>query len=370
MQAIKALIEKFWAGTATDVEKRQLFDWMNNKDSEWQQLMEEEYYVELNKKLQDSLHQEGPGQPEQVLEKLHQQIAEWERRGQEDGRPDDAGKIVWLPRLTRWAAAAVILIGLGFGIFRYAAMKNRPTIAVQQEMKRTRLLRQEMNRGVGMQHILLQDGSVVDLSPGSEVTYYEPFDTARELTVNGKALFKVVNNPASPFIVYAKGVATRVLGTKFIVNTQDTGRVSVLLLEGKVSVHTLPGSGIAMKDTYLAPGQQLAVDLGSKDWAVGKWKPVDTSLAGGAIKRHVEPRAAEYACVFNKTPLSEVFRQLSRHYKTRILFNTQDLEGQSFTGKILKTDQLEVALSVICNTNELGFRSDNGDIVINKQRQQ
>lgn len=367
MQEIKALIEKFWAGTATEVEKKRLFEWMNSNGGEWQQLLEKEYGSGVMGKLRAVQQGQLHGRSEETLEKLHRQIEEWEsgKLGAGEGLAG-RGKIAWLIRRTRWVAAAVILIGVGFGIFRYVSLKNRPADVVSSEIKNTGRSRQEVNRGTTVQRILLQDGSVVDLYPGSEVTYQEPFDTTRELTVNGKALFKVAGNPRVPFIVYAKGFATRVLGTEFIVNTQTAQRVSVLLLKGKVSVHAMPGSGVAMKDIYLAPGQLLAVDLESKNYAVEKWAAADTGLAGNVVRKSTERPAIGYACIFNKTPLPEVFRQLSQHYKTHILFDKQDLEGQSFTGKILKTDQLQVALSVICNTNDLTFRTENGNIIINK----
>ncbi|GGB04777.1 FecR family protein [Puia dinghuensis] len=359
MQEIRSLIEKFWAGSATDDEKQRLIELMAGYDQEWVRTLEAEFRAQLNKEPEDRT----PGETQRILEQLHKKIAVME-----GDQPAGKGKILPFLRPLRWIAAAAIPLALGIAMLWHSPGKNNQTATVRRESPKTRQLRQYANPDTTVQHILLPDSSALDLYPGSQAAYYEPFDTARAITVNGKALFKVTSGPHAPFTVYSKGIATSVLGTKFMVIARDDNRVSVLLMEGKVRVQAMPGTGIEMQGVYLAPGQKLAVNMASKDYVVGKWQPADTGSVTNKPTMHTRKPEAIYACVFDKTPLARVFSTLSDYYKVRIIVNAQDLEGQSFTGKILRTDQLQTALSVICNTNDLTFRTDNGDIIINKQK--
>jgi transmembrane sensor len=56
----------------------------------------------------------------------------------------------------------------------------------------------------------------------------------------GEAHFQVAKNPARPFVVVARGVEIRAVGTAFSVGLEST-RVEVLVTEGQVAVETASG---------------------------------------------------------------------------------------------------------------------------------
>lgn len=84
----------------------------------------------------------------------------------------------------------------------------------------------------------------VSLSEGSAVTMNT--DTAlrpslgpalrRIDLLRGEALFDVAKDPARPFVVFARGVQVRAVGTSFTVRIYDDGRVDVAVREGVVEV--------------------------------------------------------------------------------------------------------------------------------------
>ncbi len=358
MQEIRLLIEKFWAGTATPEEKKRLFKLMQDKGLEWQHLLESEYRQELN----SDQHSISSGPSGQLLEQLHRQIES------ETHIPALQNKrMLQLRPWMRWAAAAAIITGITLGVYRLIPPGKRPADLAAKEIKATRRLRQQVNGGKTAERLVLEDGSVIDLYPGSGLTYYEPFSNTRNISLYGKAQFNVARKPGAPFSVHTGGFITTALGTTFIVNTLEDSQVSMVLIEGSIFVHATPESGMPMKDVYLTPGQELAINSKVKNYALREWKAAGAT-ANNIRRLHRAP-SADDAFVFNKTPLAKVFQQLADHYKMRIIFDGPDVAGLSFTGSIKQTDDLQAVLSIICNTNDLTFSSGNGEINISKQKQ-
>lgn len=106
--------------------------------------------------------------------------------------------------------------------------------------------------------IVLSDGSEVMLNCGSSLRYTSGFiGKNREVYLNGEAFFKVVHDPAHPFIVHTNRVKVQVLGTSFNVRAYATDANSAIsVATGKVGV-----SGHKTKAAYLLlPGDQLSLN--------------------------------------------------------------------------------------------------------------
>lgn len=96
----------------------------------------------------------------------------------------------------------------------------------------------------------LVDSTRVVLGPSSELRLASDFGGAtRTVSVNGDAYFEVAHDLAHPFIVHAGATVTRVVGTRFSVNTcaidDAVGaecRVRVVVREGTVVVRATEGS--------------------------------------------------------------------------------------------------------------------------------
>ncbi|MCK9628637.1 MAG: FecR domain-containing protein [Bacteroidales bacterium] len=89
----------------------------------------------------------------------------------------------------------------------------------------------------------LEDGSVVYLASGSQITYPSKFDKhTREVALKGDAFFEVAKDKNAPFIIDAGIMEIRVLGTSFNVRTTDTLAPSLSVRTGLVKI-TLKSGG-------------------------------------------------------------------------------------------------------------------------------
>jgi ferric-dicitrate binding protein FerR (iron transport regulator) len=336
MEDIQHLIEKFWAGKITAAEKQQLFDYMNNHEAAWKEYLEQAY-AKSNEEL---LSEAGDVR---VLRGLRKQITVTK-------------KVRIIPVWSRWAAAAAMIIIMAGWVFFYL---NKDTYPLAQQTAAVKQLLQHSNTGRHMETIALSDGSEVQLQPGSMISYYPLFDSLeRSISLEGTALFKVAKDNKRPFSVTAKGFTTIALGTVFFINTSQSDKLSVKLLEGKVVVKAARGSDLVMKEMYLTPGQEFVVNTVLKQFHVDNIVP----------QKEIHTREHITIMSFNKTPLQDVFAQLGAYYKVQLDVDTAGIEGLSFTGTFEKSDSLQVVLSAICNMNDLTFRQEGENIVISKQQ--
>src|SRR5690606_31599960 len=66
---------------------------------------------------------------------------------------------------------------------------------------------------------LLPDSSTMVLEPMSKATFSQQESNERKVELTGEAFFDVRKNPHRPFIVLSNRLITKVLGTKFKVNS-------------------------------------------------------------------------------------------------------------------------------------------------------
>ncbi len=113
--------------------------------------------------------------------------------------------------LYKIAAVIILLLSLG-GIFTYT-MFIRPDVYLAKSENRI---------------IRLEDGSVVTLLPGAELTVAKSFPAdTRVVDLKGDAIFSVAKSKLHPFVVRADGFSTKVLGTvfkNFTIREEKSGR--------------------------------------------------------------------------------------------------------------------------------------------------
>jgi transmembrane sensor len=119
---------------------------------------------------------------------------------------------------------------------------------------------QQHDTGVGcLEHIVLEDGSVIDLNTNSDLRV-RLADGRREVRLlRGEARFQVAHDARRPFTVEAAGTAVRAVGTSFSVRVHDSRQVDVLVAEGEVAVATERLSGPASGVSQLAAGDEAVV---------------------------------------------------------------------------------------------------------------
>ena len=175
-----------------------------------------------------------------------------------------------------------------------------------------------------VQEFVLPDGSEVTLTPGSRLTYNEK--SPRNTHLEGKAFFEVARDEAVPFEITADGAFVRVLGTKFMVDAGSSVK-EVYVTEGKVLfAKSSDVEGVILtKDMQatLSQSDQLPViaveaDVNTIAWQRGSF-------------------------IFDKTPLKEVLKTLSEHYK--VSFAATDLDKQ-LSGEFHAED-LDLIISLI-----------------------
>jgi len=97
--------------------------------------------------------------------------------------------------------------------------------------------------------VQLPDGSKVWLNATSSVSY-PVSGSGRSAIVTGEAYFEIEKNPGVPFVVMARNVEIKVLGTRFNINTNKDDSIQTSLLEGVVILTK------GDKSWRLPPGQQ------------------------------------------------------------------------------------------------------------------
>lgn len=347
METLAYLLEKYKQGTATDNEKQSLLEALSVNELQLMALMEKEF----NSHVDNPVLQISPERSMDIFRQIQQ------RTTLSGTEPKQAKVFRMSGAKWKWLAAAcvagIVVIGALYLQQRPASVK--PVLATETQ----RQLKTISNAFAERMTTTLQDGSVVTLEPGSAISFYQPYDSAkRDISLRGKALFKVAKDTSKPFTVYANGIATTALGTEFWVDARFDS-ISVKLLEGKVVVRSVNKE--AMHDVYLKPGEQFTLNRQTGVWAVTDFN----TRAGNAIpvkKRDVNPVTLS----FNKTPLAEVFDKIGKRYHIDIKYNSADLQTLSFTGNFLMNDSLQTILTIICNTNDLSFEQGQGVVVINK----
>lgn len=359
MQQIQQLIEQFWAGDASEEEKKLLYEKFIEHQDEWEAFLSKQYYENLQEKT--SIPNEDKSK--EILKKLHFKIGKLPEINKH--------KTIYFGKWLQVAAAAILIISLGLGIYERTntspSKSSTSTGIVQNKNVIIRQLIIKQNEGNAIMSFTLTDGSIVKLQPKSSFSYYQPFDSLdRNISLSGKAFFKVAKHKKNTFAVTAAGFNTTAIGTKFSVNTNRDNKISIKLFEGKVVVQSNEQSGLKIKDTYLRAGQELSIDIKKKQQTVQLFNnKIDELNVSKTIKNKTETISA---LSFNKEPLEAVFVKLKNQYKTQVDFNNADVKGLSFTGSFSYSDSLTSVLSVICNMNDLSLDQAHGRITITKQK--
>jgi transmembrane sensor len=207
----------------------------------------------------------------------------------------------------RWllaAAVAIVFIAVGFWSADYFLLT--PTYAT----------------GMGEQRIVrLSDGTRVTLNSDSRVAINYLGVERRVRIDRGEAYFDVAKDASRPFLVRAGEHEVRALGTTFVVR-YDARRTAVTLVEGKVSVSSLPAASTSLErldaaaralpppaeKTVLAPGQRLV-------FAEGEAPKLDEPR----IEALIAWRRGEV--ILDKTALAEAVAEMNRYDQTTLVID-------------------------------------------------
>jgi transmembrane sensor len=200
-------------------------------------------------------------------------------------------------------------------------------------------------------------------------------DAVRRLAlVRGEAYFTVAKNPARPFLVGARAVDVRAVGTAFNVRMEES-KVEVLVTEGRVQINratpstttsgTESGATGATTMTTSAPmitaGQRVSVSANEKASRFAlEVVPVDAVAIQDALAWKA-PRL-----VFVDTPLAEVVRQFNRQNRVQLEIGDPDL-ARRLVGGTFRADQVESFVRLLEESRDItAERPDTSRIVLRR----
>lgn len=207
----------------------------------------------------------------------------------------------------------------------------------------------------GEYQLILADGSKVYLNSESRLRFPTRFEgKERRVYLEGEGYFEVAKDTTKPFIVEAKEVDVRVLGTSFNVSAYVAEQaIRTTLVSGKVRV----GDRLTGKGEVILPGQQA-------EWKDGTFttKEVDTSIYTAWI---------DGKFYFEGATLEEITVQLERWYDIDFFFTSEKVKHFAFAGVINKEYTANQIFAIIEKTTRVRFNV-NGRIVtvneVNKNR--
>jgi transmembrane sensor len=174
---------------------------------------------------------------------------------------------------------------------------------------------EEIYRTVTGEHrtIYLDDGSIIHLASETEIrVFFTP--KQRHFTMEeGKALFSVASDPERPFVVSTNTLFIRAIGTEFLVNRLNSGKLSVSVTEGKVQITKKTTDNTQGKE-IIDTGETVIVNEQRDTYQV---KPIDitqvTSWQNGRL-------------YFSKALLPDVICEVNRYLKKKIVIGDPRLD--------------------------------------------
>jgi transmembrane sensor len=249
-------------------------------------------------------------------------------------------KAIHVNNFIKVAAIFIFLIGIS-GVLFYLKQHDRPPmVEILAEYGETK-------------HVTLPDQTEVWLNAGSSLRYPEEFESKmRSVSLKGEAFFSVTKNKSKPFLVEAKNLTVKVLGTKFNLKAYTNEHLTVATLqEGKIEVQ----DGNQQKQ-QLVSNEQLVYNGKTSTLKVIKINPEDIpDWKSGKLR-------------FAEATLGEILITLERHFN--ISFNIDesiDLGTERYTIKFEREETAEQILDVLVDISEtFSYSVKNGEIIIQK----
>jgi ferric-dicitrate binding protein FerR (iron transport regulator) len=204
----------------------------------------------------------------------------------------------------------------------------------------------------GKYHLLLSDGTQVWLNAASSISYPVVFTGKnREVSVTGEAYFEVVHNSEAPFVVNARGISVKDLGTQFNINAyDDEPTIKTTLVDGSVKLSTIH----SLLSTVLISGEQAVVN---KQGSIHKETGVD-------IEHTIAWKNNLF--IFSGDDIQTIMRQLNRWYQVEVEYQG-NMSNRHFSGIISRSNNLSAILKMLETTEKVRFRVEENKIMVSFQ---
>lgn len=245
-----------------------------------------------------------------------------------------------LARIAQIAATILILFSVSFSIYLYN--------------ENNRLSSEELIVSTGKTeraNITLPDGTMVALNFESELSYSPKLynKTERKIHFKGEGYFQVQQDKERTFVIGAKGMEVRVLGTTFNLSVRNLSNIAELSLEkGSVSIQ----SAITQKNVILKPNQKAILNQQTGEITV-------------ISERNIQDISAwrRGDMVFRNTSLENVIQAIEENYNVNIAVSCSSCLSDTFTGTI-PTSNLNEVLEIIEQSYNMKASIKGKDIVL------
>lgn len=286
------LLYKYFKGTATTDEERQILDWVDESPDNRKAFQKERMLYDI------------------ALFTDEKKLKKEEKKAR------------ILPIL-KWSAriAAVVVVALSCGFlfrdYQYNKKAQMQTVAVPAGQRA---------------QITLADGTRVWLNAKSTLTYASNFGrTDRNITLEGEAFFEVAKNKEIPFYVNTEKNKVRVVGTSFNVCAyKDSKEFETTLVEGIV-------------DIYAAGNEKPIARLQKNEF----FADYDGKLKKTVLPSYDYLRWKEGLYCFDDSELSHILNRLELYYNVKITVKNKKLLHHRYTAKFKEQDGVEHILKVI-----------------------
>jgi ferric-dicitrate binding protein FerR (iron transport regulator) len=320
------IFERYVRGNATDDEIKRLSHWIrsNQEISSWleQQILASSPSIDSDVQIR-------------MLENIKVELNAANKKDKTINHQTSKGfSIKWLIRV-----AAMLILPAITAAAMYLYMSKNDIVATPLIIA--------VERGQKA-NITLPDGSKAWLNSQSKLTYSADYNVEnRRLQLDGEAYFEVAHNPEKPFIVESNDIEIEALGTAFGVKAYNEDNIiSSILMEGKVRVTTPDGASILM------PNERVIYDKTSRKKSQSKVANA-TDFTGWM---HNELR-------FENESLEEIAKNIQRIYNTEIIFASEQLKNQRYTGTV-NNNSLESVLNIITLTSPVSFQIDEQQVTL------
>ena len=248
-------------------------------------------------------------------------------------------RIDFYRRTLRFAVAAIILLLGGISSLFVLWQSERIVSNVGEEYKEYVV---EVPNGAKSK-IIFPDGSVVWLNAGSKVKYDSNFaKTSRNIELMGEGYFEVSKNKRLPFVVNTGKLSVKVLGTKFNLKSyEEDSEVKVTLKEGAVEV-----------DNYLTDAAPIELKPNHRF----TFKKANLCFRVDSVDaRHID-NWRNGIMTFDKVPLEEIVKELSRIYKIRIDIKNDNLKKIVYYSDFQENTSIEKVLEILSSGNKFRYK--------------
>jgi transmembrane sensor len=275
-------------------------------------------------------------------------------------------------KLRRVAVAAAVLavVGVG-GAYFFKSNRQQPVVSTTEKREDgiITVVQREVNTTGKEKSITLSDGSVIVLFNNSEITYKKPF-IKRDVTLSGKALFKIAKDTTRPFSVESGAIATTALGTEFTVTAfANDKQMTVRLYNGRVVIKPVAINSLMKNEVYLSPGQEFVYGPNTTTVRIfGANNNVmvnkDNVSAGDNPSLPMNTKGSWH--MYNNQPLSQVLDHLATMYGVLIVYEQKDVQQKYFVGQFKTSDSIEVILKLITKANKLKYTREDSTYIIHQ----